>query len=255
MQLQKPKINNTTFQGITLIDNPIGDVIDLLIYDEFKGFRYIVTPNIDHFQRLSNKHETEFIDSYANASYVICDSRIAQKLSLLLQPAIKNVVPGSDLTLRFLENPHAKKRKIGIIGPTQNDVDALKIKLGLENIVSYSPPMGFIKNKIEIKKCVDFVISEEPDFLFIAVGTPQGELLANRIKNEYTESSEKKIIGFCIGASIDFISGKSKRAPKILQRLHLEWAYRLTQDPYRLYPRYYSNIKWIISSIRRKITK
>ena len=45
-----------------------------------------------------------------------------------------------------------------------------------------------------------------------------------------------KMIGF--GAAIDYVTGKTKYAPKIIQKLSLEWLYRLIQEPKRLYKRY-----------------
>ncbi|WP_237216772.1 WecB/TagA/CpsF family glycosyltransferase, partial [Falsiroseomonas oryziterrae] len=42
----------------------------------------------------------------------------------------------------------------------------------------------------------------------------------------------------CIGASLLFLSGEERRAPRPLQRAGLEWAWRLAQDPRRLARRY-----------------
>jgi N-acetylglucosaminyldiphosphoundecaprenol N-acetyl-beta-D-mannosaminyltransferase len=44
--------------------------------------------------------------------------------------------------------------------------------------------------------------------------------------------------GLCIGASLDFITGRERRAPRLVQRLSLEWAYRLAVDPRRMWRRY-----------------
>jgi exopolysaccharide biosynthesis WecB/TagA/CpsF family protein len=45
-------------------------------------------------------------------------------------------------------------------------------------------------------------------------------------------------IALCVGASIDFLIRARSRAPRWLQRLSLEWAYRLAQEPGRLWRRY-----------------
>jgi exopolysaccharide biosynthesis WecB/TagA/CpsF family protein len=46
----------------------------------------------------------------------------------------------------------------------------------------------------------------------------------------------------CIGASILFMVGEEKRAPMLIQKMHLEWLYRAIQDPKRLLSRYIDNL-------------
>ena len=59
----------------------------------------------------------------------------------------------------------------------------------------------------------------------------------NKIVMNYLNSQINiKMIGF--GAAIDYVTGKTKYAPKIIQKLSLEWLYRLIQEPKRLYKRY-----------------
>jgi N-acetylglucosaminyldiphosphoundecaprenol N-acetyl-beta-D-mannosaminyltransferase len=45
-------------------------------------------------------------------------------------------------------------------------------------------------------------------------------------------------VGLCIGASVDFVLGDRPRAPRWVQRLNLEWAFRLASEPARLWRRY-----------------
>jgi N-acetylglucosaminyldiphosphoundecaprenol N-acetyl-beta-D-mannosaminyltransferase len=50
-----------------------------------------------------------------------------------------------------------------------------------------------------------------------------------------------------VGAAFDYAAGNIKRAPMIMQKLSLEWLYRLLQDPKRLWKRYVTtNFKFII---------
>ena len=53
-----------------------------------------------------------------------------------------------------------------------------------------------------------------------------------------------------VGAAFDYLAGNIKRAPKWMQKLNLEWLYRLLQDPVRLFTRYlYTNVKFIIYAV------
>lgn len=45
-------------------------------------------------------------------------------------------------------------------------------------------------------------------------------------------------VGLCVGASLDFLGGKARRAPRWMQRVRLEWLHRLAQEPRRMWRRY-----------------
>jgi exopolysaccharide biosynthesis WecB/TagA/CpsF family protein len=94
--------------------------------------------------------------------------------------------------------------------------------------------MGFIKSEKEIQRCVDFVVDTQAPLIFLAAGTPQQEILACRI----ADHPQARGIGLCIGASIDFLTGKQRRAPVLMQKAGLERLYRLLSDPRRLASRY-----------------
>ena len=68
--------------------------------------------------------------------------------------------------------------------------------------------------------------------MFVFLSTPKQDLLMNYLNSQINI----KMIGF--GAAIDYVTGKTKYAPKIIQKLSLEWLYRLIQEPKRLYKRY-----------------
>jgi exopolysaccharide biosynthesis WecB/TagA/CpsF family protein len=71
-------------------------------------------------------------------------------------------------------------------------------------------------------------------FIFLAVGSPRQERLAAAI----AAAGGATGTGLCIGASLDFLAGAQTRAPGVLQRAGLEWAFRLATHPTRLARRY-----------------
>ncbi len=72
------------------------------------------------------------------------------------------------------------------------------------------------------------------DIALLCVGCPAQEQIARQL----AELGCKSGIALCVGASIDFLTGARARAPLWLQRLSLEWAYRLVREPRRLWRRY-----------------
>jgi exopolysaccharide biosynthesis WecB/TagA/CpsF family protein len=89
-------------------------------------------------------------------------------------------------------------------------------------------------NPSAMSAAVRFACAQKLRFLFIAVGSPQQEILARRI----AEQSDASGCALCVGAGIDFVIGRQRRAPFIIQRMGLEWAHRLLQNPRRMWRRY-----------------
>ena len=243
------------FNGVEVLDEPIETLVSIVRHRIIPRVSYIVTPNADHFFRLSNKKNQSFIDAYKNADIRVCDSRIIQKLSVLESSLIRNVVPGSDLTRSILEAPWVKDCELLLIGPDKEDAEVVKSKFLISKMKSYTPPMGFIHDEFEILRCIDIISKTQPDIVFIAVGSPQQEILANRIKRSVSESYINSTVILCVGASFDFLSGKIKRAPVFMQAMHLEWLHRALSNPIRLIPRYWNNFLWILSYIFKKLWK
>ncbi|CDF82552.1 WecB/TagA/CpsF family glycosyl transferase [Pseudomonas knackmussii B13] len=209
------------------------------------GTEIVVTPNIDHLQRLTLADNGAFKRAYQRASFTLCDSRVFRIAARLKGKRIINVVPGSDLTERLLNEHWVKQCKVCFIGPSDRDCENIRARYTLSHLSHYSPPMGFIENFCETQKCLDFIEKSAPSILFLAVGSPRQEILASMIK----DTSQHSMIVLCIGASLDFLSGKTSRAPKWIQILHLEWMHRMLSEPMRLAPRYFKNAKWLISFI------
>jgi exopolysaccharide biosynthesis WecB/TagA/CpsF family protein len=72
------------------------------------------------------------------------------------------------------------------------------------------------------------------DIALLCVGCPAQELIAQALG----ELGSKSGVALCVGASIDFLTGVRARAPLWLQKLGLEWAYRLMREPARMWRRY-----------------
>lgn len=196
------------------------------------AFAYIVTPNVDHVVRIQHAR-SDLWPMYRNAWITLCDSRIlgrlAQRAGLLLP-----IVPGSDLTVALFREVVRPDDRIAVIGGSADAIDTLRRRFGLTNLVHHNPPMGFIHDHAATADTVQFAIAARARYTFIAVGSPQQEILAYRI----ARTGQATGVGLCIGASLQFLTDEQVRAPKIMQRLSLEWLFRLLSDPRRLWRRY-----------------
>jgi exopolysaccharide biosynthesis WecB/TagA/CpsF family protein len=197
------------------------------------AFGYVVTPNVDHMIRF---HESpEFRDLYAQADYVLLDSRFAAKLFRLVHGVRVPVCTGSDLTAALFDQVIAPTDRIVLIGASERQAGLLRSQYGLQDLVHHNPPMGFINDPQALEACLQFVEAASPfRFCLIAVGSPRQEMVAQRL----VQRGRVRGLALCIGASIDFMTGGERRAPAWMQRAGLEWMYRLTQNPRRLAWRY-----------------
>ena len=195
-------------------------------------FKYVVTPNVHHMVRLLEDPAT-MQPIYEGAWRVFCDSRILSRLAWL-SGRVLPVITGSDLTAHLMALAAEKRLTIAIIGPTAANCAPLVNRYPDLSVVVHTPSMGFIKSEDEVQKCVEFVVKTQAPLNFLAVGMPQQEILARHI----AEHPQARGVGLCIGASIDFLTGKQRRAPVWVQKAGLEWLHRLLSDPRRLASRY-----------------
>lgn len=205
-----------------------------------RGFNFITTPNLQHIVAVNN--DQIIFDCYKGAQFIICDSRIVQLLSKIVGQKITHVTPGSDLTKYYFDNVLEPNDNIMIIGSTVSEIKRLSDLYPRLAINHYSPPMGFINNIKETDKTIRAIEEIKPNYLFLAVGFPRQEKLACILKTKI----DFDCTAFCIGASIDFLTGKQNRAPLIWQKAHMEWLYRFFQDPKRMFKRYFINSWGII---------
>lgn len=196
-------------------------------------FGYVVTPNVDHTIRLHE--DLKFRELYADAAYVLLDSRFLSHIFQLFKGVRIGVCTGSDLTALLFAQVIKPTDPIVLIGARPEQAALLAQKYGLLSLHHYNPPMGFIRDPNEVEACVQFVEAHSPfRFCFIAVGAPQQEILAQLLKRRGIARG----LSLCIGASVDFLTGVERRAPEWMQRAGLEWFYRLAQNPGRLARRY-----------------
>ena len=196
------------------------------------GFRYIVTPNVDHLVRMSKEPEV-FGPLYAASWLSVCDSRILEILAKVSGIPLK-AVPGSTLTQQLFDNVITKDDVINVIGADAEIVAQMKDMYGLENINHYEPPFGMRHKPEAIAATAEFIAKHPARYNFICVGSPQQEMVAKAA----LERGDCVGLGLCVGASLEFLTGRIKRAPQWMQNARLEWLHRLASEPKRLWKRY-----------------
>ena len=227
------KFMNTNIDNLTMAETL--NEIDKLI--QKKNCSYVVTPNVDHIVRLEKDKELQKV--YKNASLILTDGKPLIWISKWYKTPIKEKISGSDLFPRVCQLAANKNYTMYLLGAAEGVADIAARNLmnkypGLNIVGTYSPPFGFEKNEQEMSKIKTQIQDVHPDILIVGLGCPKQE------KFMYYHCKELGVpISFGLGASIDFEAGNIKRAPKWMSNHGLEWLYRFSKEPKRLFKRYF----------------
>lgn len=209
-------------------------------------YAYVVTPNVDHLIRLHD--DAPFRALYADAGFVLLDSRFLARLLRLAKGVELPVCAGSDLVARLFSAVIRPDDRLVLIGGAEAQVRALTARYGLTGLAHHDPPMGLIHDPDAVEACLRFIESHSPfRFCLLAVGAPQQEIIAHHLLRR----GRARGLALCIGASVNFITGVQKRAPQWMQRNGVEWIYRLLQEPGRLARRYLVRGPRVFGLLRR----
>jgi N-acetylglucosaminyldiphosphoundecaprenol N-acetyl-beta-D-mannosaminyltransferase len=195
-------------------------------------FAYVVTPNADHLVRLVRDPAT-YRPLYDGAWLCLLDSRVVRRVALLFGLPAPPVITGSDLAAALVRDAALRNEQVTILGLTAERADDLAARTGLR-FRHYCPPMGFENDPVSLTQAVRFIERNPSRLIFLAVGAPRQEMVARALADRGIATGT----GFCVGASLDFLAGVERRAPALVQRAGMEWAWRLAQNPKRLWRRY-----------------
>lgn len=243
--MTRMRLMNTEIDNLTM--DEILDAIDSLIKED--NCSYVVTPNVDHIVQLEKDEELKRV--YENASLILTDGKPLIWISNWYKTPIKEKISGSDLFPRVCDLAAKKGYTMYLLGAAEGVADKAAKNLmdkykGLNIVGTYSPPFGFEKDKVELKKIERQIQEVHPDILIVGLSCPKQE------KYMYHHCKELDVpISFGLGASIDFEAGNIKRAPRWMSEHGLEWLYRITQDPKRLAKRYLVDDMKIIRIARK----
>ncbi len=212
-------------------------------------FAYVVTPNADHLVRLSRDPAT-YRPLYEGAWLRLLDSRVVRRLARLLGLAAPPVVTGSDLTAALIRDAAAAGEWVTILGLTRVEAQELAVRTRLR-FVHHDPRIGFENYPDSFEEALRFIEDNPARLVFLAVGSPRQEIVAQALAARGIAVGT----GLCVGASLEFLAGAERRAPLLVQKAGLEWAWRLAQNPRRLWRRYLVDDPAILRLLWREALK
>lgn len=243
--MSRMKFLNIEVDNFTM--NEALESIEKLILDKCSS--YVVTPNVDHIVKIETDDEFKLI--YNDADLILTDGMPLIWISKFFNTPIKEKVSGSDLFPKVCEMASKRGYSIFLLGAAEGvgEIAALNLKNKYKNIEikgTLSPSYGFENNESEIKNIIKIIKDANPDILAVGLGAPKQEKFIYKYKDELNVP-----VSLAIGASIDFEAGNITRAPKFMQKVGLEWFYRLIKEPRRMFKRYMIDDMKIIPIIFR----
>jgi exopolysaccharide biosynthesis WecB/TagA/CpsF family protein len=200
----------------------------------------LFTLNLDHL--VKRRADLAFRSAYSRADIVTADGQPVVALARS-QGAQLERTTGADLVVPLCAAAEAEQAPIYLFGATTESLEAAADQLrrwfpqldirGVE-----APAMGFDPEGEAAAAAGARIAASGARLCFVALGAPKQELFAARMTSLARATGQDGVGYVCIGAALDFISGRQQRAPRLLQRVGLEWAYRLCTNPRRLGVRY-----------------
>ncbi len=204
-----------------------------------EGFA-LATINLDHLVKL--KSDSQFRKAYAAQDMVVADGNPIVWLSRLARQPV-DLVPGSEMVVPLARIAGQSGVKVALVGSTEPALAAAAAALqlevpGLDIALQLAPAMGFDPDGDEALAILRKLEDAGIGLAFLALGAPKQERLAARGRQIAPH------VGFAsIGAGLDFLAGTQKRAPLWVQKIAMEWAWRMLSNPRRLVGRYWACFK------------
>lgn len=220
--------------------------------------KYVITKTPLHLMgvnadKINAMNDNKLLREIVNKCGIInADGASVILASKFLKKPLPERVAGIDLMQDLVALSAEKNYSIFLLGAKKDVVEAtarvLKNKYNKLNVVGVHD--GYFKEE-DWDKIADLLLTKAPDFVFVGITSPIKEYLI-----EYLQNKGLKSVFMGVGGSFDVISGKIPRAPKWMQKSNLEWLFRVSCEPKRLFKRYFfGNTEFIKNVIKEKSNK
>jgi N-acetylglucosaminyldiphosphoundecaprenol N-acetyl-beta-D-mannosaminyltransferase len=200
--------------------------------------RYFITANLHYAMLTAREPRLDAVNR--GAAFVLADGMPLVWASRWRPRRLPERVTGSDLVPALCDLAARKGYRVFFLGGAPEVAAELGPRLqerfpGLQVAGIEAPPFRPL-TAAEQAALFDRIRAARPDLLFVAFGQPKGEIwIAEHHKSLGVPASVQ------VGATVDFLAGRVPRAPRLVQRVGMEWAYRLYREPGRLARRYWDN--------------
>ncbi len=233
--------------GVQITRMSVEDIIDDFINDcAFNGVRVVHTLNVDHLVNLETN--PTFKQAY-DCSWINTIDGFPIHLLAKFKGLNVEKLSGSDIVPMVLHRLNPLRHRLFFLVPTEATGCLIAEKMrnrGFDDVRFIVPPFGFEHDRDYGTEICKAITEAGTTHLFLGVGAPKSEIWTFQHRQDLNG-----IYAFCVGAGLDYFSGRLRRAPAFMQSTGLEWMWRLMSDPRRLWRRYARGLfKFIALAIR-----
>jgi N-acetylglucosaminyldiphosphoundecaprenol N-acetyl-beta-D-mannosaminyltransferase len=196
----------------------------------------VFTPNIDHVVKAES--DAEFRSAYSRAALSLVDGKPLVWVSGLLGARLPEKISGADLIAPVMERAGQRGWGVYLLGGAPGiaprAAEIIAARYGVRVVGHASPNVG-PRGDCE-PGVLDAIRAARPELVLVAFGSPKQELFIDTHARQLAPAAS-----LAIGAGLDFIAGAVRRAPRWMSTAGLEWLYRLSREPRRLWRRYLVN--------------
>jgi N-acetylglucosaminyldiphosphoundecaprenol N-acetyl-beta-D-mannosaminyltransferase len=214
--------------------------------------RYLQHMSVNAAKLVALRDDPEMRRMIADCDLITADGQSVVWAARLLGARLPERVAGIDLMTRLLEAADAKGYGVYVLGAERSVLDTALARLRerYPRLTVAGARDGYYADNEATEVCEE-IRASGADILFVAMSSP---------RKEYFLGERGAALGvpfaMGVGGSIDVVAGVTRRAPRILQRAGLEWAYRLAQEPRRLARRYVTtNARFAWMVLRAFVTR
>lgn len=207
----------------------------------------VVTSNIHHL-RLADR-DMVFRDVVSRAELNVADGWPLVFAARAMGSSLPERVAGVDLVSDVLQAP--ERFRLAVIGGTSGAAERLAERVDKRHDVILVEPLppGTWETSAARAALASRLAAAEAQLTLLGLGAPKQELLADQLRT----AASGPII--CCGAAIEMLAGVRPRAPRLVQAVGLEWAFRLALEPARLGPRYAFAAFSYVQIVRRELRR
>ena len=180
------------------------------------------------------RHDEALHSLIDDCELVTADGQAVVWASRLLGDPLPTRVAGIDLMWELLALAERRRYRVYLLGARAETLQRAIARLRKHHpeLIVAGHRDGYFSEAEEPSVAAE-IRAARPDLLFVAMPTPRKEYFLGRWGPELDVP-----FSMGVGGAFDVVAGVTRRAPRAVQRLGLEWAFRLAQEPRRLFRRY-----------------
>lgn len=231
-------MNRIEFMNIRIDNVTTDEALGMIRQKVTSGEKmFVVTPNVDHIVKLQT--DQRFLKAYREAGLVAVDGTPIMAVAKWYGTPLKEKITGPRLTEQVVKMAAENHFSLFFLGGGDGVADRAARNMlekypGFIYAGAYSPPFGFENSEEERHRIIDVVNESKAQIVIAGMGSPKTEIFLSEICEQLDAN-----VSLSVGAAIDFLAGTVKRCPEWINKIGMEWFYRLLKEPKRMMKRYF----------------